>query len=81
MSAYPIYNLPLFGFNRRLKVKTFKTSADRAKWLNKQLDNTWRELPPVYGGCTLPTKAGTYVSAAGVWHNIKTIDPLLLPHF
>ena len=59
---------------QRMTIKTFKTSDDMHKFLNKQTDNNWRESDK---GLT----AGVYAYAGGQWLNVKSIDPSALAHF
>ena len=64
----------------RLTVKVFKDSQSMHEFLNKQTNNDWQERPPVFGGLAMPTKSGTYAKAGGHWHNVKSIDPIVLAH-
>lgn len=64
----------------RLTVKGFKYSDDAYAFLGKQPNNDWKELPASICGMPIPQKAGTYASAGGQWHNVKSLDPSVLAH-
>lgn len=75
MTVY-IESLPphAFGQKERLMVRAFPDNSAMHRFLDTG-DNAlrWRE-------CTKGLKAGTYAFAGGKWHNVKTLDPMLLAH-
>ena len=59
----------------RLHVKRFASCQAMHGFLNKQ-DGSWNEASYHVQGLS----AGIYVSLAGKWTNIKTLDPSVLTH-
>ncbi len=75
----------LYRSNRKMKgerltVKGFKFRDDAYAFLAKQPNNDWKELPETICGMPIQQKAGTYASAGGKWHNVKSLDPSVLAH-
>ena len=66
-------------FSTKRQVKVFKTSDDMHRFLNKQPNNDWQEVPntPLYEGIT---KAGTYAYLGGSYQNLKNVDISVLAH-
>jgi hypothetical protein len=71
-----IYKMTGLLGRMRLQVKSFTTSDEMHKFLNKQTDNDWCER----SGSTLPTTRGTYAFAGGSYHNVKDMDAGMLAH-
>jgi hypothetical protein len=71
-----IYKMTGLLGRTRLQVKSFKTSDEMHKFLNKQINNDWCER----SGSTLPTARGTYAFAGGCYHNVKKMDAGILAH-
>jgi hypothetical protein len=59
----------------RLVVKSFPSADAMHRFLNKQTNNDWQEVKP-----PLPVKAGTYARVAGMWKNVRSLEPSLLAH-
>jgi|GEM_PF-6060498 len=61
------------GSKFRMQIKAFKTSDAMHGFLNSQCDNNWKES-------LKGLKAGTYATAGGTWHNVKSLDASVLAH-
>jgi len=61
------------GAKFRMQIKAFKTSDAMHAFLSSQYDNNWSESRK-------GLKAGMYAIAGGAWHNVKSLDALVLAH-
>ena len=85
MPAYAISRSGRLG-RERIHIKCFTDFQALHACQNRRYDNDWSCLdcdihphnaPPAD---TLPRKAGTYAYAGGRWHNVKSLDSMMLAH-